>query len=147
MNVLLLTGSVTVYLWYTNANRDHEFVWNSRVWWSLCVSYIIFACASGQGGIVNWFLSRPCWQPLSRLSFNMYLLHLALIPVRLSSQKLPIYLSDFTLVINSTFASYLIHNFITNSISFYLDARTVFVYVHCLCRRFCTSIDDRNADY
>lgn len=47
----------------------------SRVAWALALSYIIFACAHGYGGPVNWFLSLSLWQPLSRLSYSIYLLH------------------------------------------------------------------------
>lgn len=48
----------------------------SRVCWAISLSWIIFACVHGYGGPVNWFLSLPQWQPLARLSYSIYLLHL-----------------------------------------------------------------------
>ncbi|XP_005106497.3 O-acyltransferase like protein [Aplysia californica] len=47
----------------------------SRSAWSVAISWVIIACASGYGGPVNWFLS---WKPLivlSRLSYLCYLIH------------------------------------------------------------------------
>lgn len=47
----------------------------SRIVWSIALSYIIFACHHNHGGIVNWFLAHPFWQPLSQLSYSIYLMH------------------------------------------------------------------------
>lgn len=41
----------------------------SHVAWSLAFCYIIFACANNAGGPINWFLSHPFWQPISKLSY------------------------------------------------------------------------------
>jgi peptidoglycan/LPS O-acetylase OafA/YrhL len=46
--------------------------------WSLALSWIIWACVNGYGGPVNSFLSWTFWQPLGRLTYSMYLLHLPL---------------------------------------------------------------------
>ncbi|XP_058814383.1 nose resistant to fluoxetine protein 6-like [Topomyia yanbarensis] len=46
---------------------------------SICIMWIIFACVNGNGGFINEVLSSPLWQPLSKLSFTMYLLHLQLL--------------------------------------------------------------------
>ncbi|RUS90314.1 hypothetical protein EGW08_001912, partial [Elysia chlorotica] len=43
--------------------------------WSLCVAWVILACVSGYGGVVNSFLSWTAWVPLSRLTFGVYLCH------------------------------------------------------------------------
>lgn len=48
--------------------------WTYRIIWSLALCYIIFACAFGFGGVVNRFLSKPVWHPLSRLSFVAFLI-------------------------------------------------------------------------
>ncbi|XP_058817531.1 nose resistant to fluoxetine protein 6-like [Topomyia yanbarensis] len=50
----------------------------NRVIWACCLGWIVFACVNGYGGPVNTFLSFPAWQPLGRLSYSMYLLHLPL---------------------------------------------------------------------
>lgn len=51
----------------------------SRSAFSFCVLWIILACVNGRGWLVDEFLSATVWQPLSRLSFCMYLLHLLLL--------------------------------------------------------------------
>lgn len=48
----------------------------SRVCWAISLAWIVFACIHGYGGPVNWFLSLPQWQPLARLSYSFYLVHL-----------------------------------------------------------------------
>ncbi|XP_005108614.2 O-acyltransferase like protein [Aplysia californica] len=47
----------------------------ARSAWSVAISWVVIACASGYGGPVNWLLS---WKPLivlSRLSYLCYLIH------------------------------------------------------------------------
>lgn len=79
--------------WYTS-----DVLWQARFWWSLALCYIIFACLNGQGGIVNWFLSQPRWQPLSRLSFNIYLIHYTVMSIFYDDQKVAPYNSLLTQV-------------------------------------------------
>ncbi|XP_055547729.1 nose resistant to fluoxetine protein 6-like [Wyeomyia smithii] len=50
----------------------------NRVVWASCLGWIVFACVNGYGGPVNTLLSLSIWQPLGRLSYSMYLLHLPL---------------------------------------------------------------------
>ncbi|KAK4316219.1 hypothetical protein Pmani_012596 [Petrolisthes manimaculis] len=45
----------------------------SRMAWGIAVLWVIVACHKGYGGPINTFLSHPSWQPLSRLTFSMYL--------------------------------------------------------------------------
>lgn len=70
----------------------------SRVAWSIALCYIIFACIHNYGGPVNWFLSHPLWQPLSRLTFSIYLLHKVIINLSIAAMKRPIYFSEFSAV-------------------------------------------------
>lgn len=70
----------------------------SRVVWSIALCYIIFACAHGYGGPVNWFLSHPLWQPLSRLSYSIYLVHFPVIIATTGSMKTPPYFSELNAV-------------------------------------------------
>ncbi|XP_062544983.1 nose resistant to fluoxetine protein 6-like [Armigeres subalbatus] len=51
----------------------------SRSVFCCCVMWIIMACVNGKGGLLDEFLGAPAWQPLSRLSFTMYLLHVLLL--------------------------------------------------------------------
>ncbi|XP_030378336.1 nose resistant to fluoxetine protein 6 [Scaptodrosophila lebanonensis] len=48
----------------------------SRIAWSLALCWIIWACQNGYGGIINSLLSWSLWQPLSKLSYCMYIWHL-----------------------------------------------------------------------
>lgn len=66
----------------------------SRIFWAMALCYIIFACVHGQGGLINSFLSHPLWQPLSRLSYSIYLLHLVVMMITTASMKSPFYFSE-----------------------------------------------------
>ena len=48
---------------------------SSRVIWCVCVAFIIYACQTSNGGIVNKFLSSDLWVPFSRMSYSTYLSH------------------------------------------------------------------------
>ncbi|XP_042885812.1 nose resistant to fluoxetine protein 6-like [Penaeus japonicus] len=48
----------------------HRGVWCSSLAW------VVVACHYGYGGLVNDFLSHPTWQPLSRLTYSIYLVAL-----------------------------------------------------------------------
>ncbi|XP_046563545.1 nose resistant to fluoxetine protein 6-like [Haliotis rubra] len=47
----------------------------SRPGWAVFVSWIIFVCCTGNGGVVNRLLSWGAWMPLGRLTYGAYLLH------------------------------------------------------------------------
>ncbi|XP_055308474.1 nose resistant to fluoxetine protein 6-like [Sitodiplosis mosellana] len=98
LNSLLLTGSVCALLWFTHTYRNVDFLWETRAWWSLSLCYIIFSCVTGQGGVINWFLSHPRWQPISRLSFSIYLIHVLVIIIIYANQKVPWCFSTITQV-------------------------------------------------
>ena len=51
----------------------------SKVSWSLAMSWVTLACTKGYGGLVNRFLSWGFWQPLAKLSYMAYLVHLFVI--------------------------------------------------------------------
>lgn len=72
----------------------------SRVCWSIALCYIIFACAHNAGGPVNRFLSHPAWQPLSRLCYSIYLIHVPVIIAMAATMKTPNYFSHLTLLQN-----------------------------------------------
>lgn len=70
----------------------------SRVAWSLGLSWIIFACTKGYGGIINWFLSLAFWQPFARLSYSLYLTHFLIQMIRAGSSKSSSYFSNINTV-------------------------------------------------
>lgn len=65
-----------------------------RVFWSLSLSWIIFACVHGYGSFINYFLSLSFWQPLGKLSYAIYLLHYPLQICFMSVQREPEYFSN-----------------------------------------------------
>lgn len=72
-----------------NPSAEHQALYNifSRLLWALAVAYVVFACIHGYGGPVNRFLSLPFWQPLSRLSYAMYLVSVPLMVLSTASMK------------------------------------------------------------
>ncbi|XP_068082673.1 nose resistant to fluoxetine protein 6 isoform X2 [Anabrus simplex] len=65
-----------------------------RPGWGLGVAMVIFLCHTGHGGVIDSFLSWAWFQPLSRLTYSMYLTHLSVIMVHSSSVQTVMYLSD-----------------------------------------------------
>ena len=60
------SGKATTRFWYAC----------SHMMWGLCLSWLIFACCRGLGGIVNDFLTWPGWSPIAKISFMTYLVHM-----------------------------------------------------------------------
>lgn len=72
----------------------------SRVAWSIALCYIIFACVHNAGGPVNRFLSHQLWQPFSRLSYSIYLVHIPIIISMAATMKTPFYFTHLSLLQN-----------------------------------------------
>ncbi|XP_017001494.2 nose resistant to fluoxetine protein 6 [Drosophila takahashii] len=77
----------------------------TRVGWSMALCWVIFACMQGYGGLANSFLSSPLWQPLSRLSYSVYMWHMFFQEVNGRSMRTNSYFSDYRTMLNfwSTF--------------------------------------------
>ena len=71
----------------------------SRTVWSIGLALLVFICHYGYGGIVNKFLSMKFWIPLSRISYNAYLLHPLILSVIFGSTRKPIYYEDYSLTV------------------------------------------------
>ncbi|KAJ8956800.1 hypothetical protein NQ318_014214, partial [Aromia moschata] len=67
----------------------------TRPAWAVAVACVIFACATGYGGPVNWMLSWPVYQVLNRFSYCIYLLHLTIMYMMSSAAKWGMYFSGF----------------------------------------------------
>ncbi|XP_067686619.1 O-acyltransferase like protein-like [Haliotis asinina] len=59
--------------------------------WALVLAWVVFMCCTGKGGIVDWMLSWDWWQPLSRLTYGAYLVHLVLMITETLSMRSLIY--------------------------------------------------------
>lgn len=70
----------------------------SHVAWSAASCYIIFACAHDSGGVINWFLSLPMWQPLSKLSYAIYLIHCVIIGITVVPTKTQAHFSELAVI-------------------------------------------------
>lgn len=66
-----------------------------RIFWCLAVSWIIIACQQNYGGILQKFLSLSIWLPVSKLSYCIYLMHLPIQLIFLSSIKMPQYFTEW----------------------------------------------------
>lgn len=90
--------SVHGFAMSTNIAEGASYEAFSKIGWGLMLSWIVFSCYHGYGGVVNSFLSNPLWQPLARLSFTMYLSHLLVISVIQHNTQTSQYFSHFALV-------------------------------------------------
>nr|KAG5696049.1 hypothetical protein BaRGS_017161 [Batillaria attramentaria] len=70
----------------------------SRPLWGLALSWVIFACSTGQGAFVNKLLSWNAFLPLCRITYGVYLLHPMLIAIVIGSRHNGFYLDFGALV-------------------------------------------------
>lgn len=70
----------------------------TRVGWPLAICWIIFACMQGYGGPINSYLSHPLWQPLSRLSYSVYIWHLFVEEMNSRNVRTNTYFSNYAVV-------------------------------------------------
>ncbi|XP_033763773.1 nose resistant to fluoxetine protein 6-like [Pecten maximus] len=66
--------------------------------WGACICWIVFACATGNGGFVNTLLSWSPFISLSRLSYCAYLVHPLVIMAYCLSTREGIYARDYNMV-------------------------------------------------
>jgi peptidoglycan/LPS O-acetylase OafA/YrhL len=70
----------------------------TKVTFPLAVSWVIFACHYGYGGVINQFLSAPFFIPLARISYVCYLIHPVIIFAYYYSQEALFHGSGLTIV-------------------------------------------------
>jgi len=70
----------------------------SRIAWPLGLSWVVFACMQGYGGLANSFLTSPLWQPLSKLSFCAYMGHLFIQNLNAGRTRVNTYFSNYDIV-------------------------------------------------
>ncbi|XP_017493627.1 PREDICTED: nose resistant to fluoxetine protein 6-like, partial [Rhagoletis zephyria] len=71
-----------------------------RVAWPLALCWMVYACINGYGGPINVFLSWSLWQPISKLSYSMYIWHLIVITINASRIKTNTYFSDYDVILS-----------------------------------------------
>lgn len=69
-----------------------------RIVWSLCISSLIWCCISGNGGLINKFLSWKGFVPLARLTYSVYLTHAWVVWIYYGSRRERIDTSTYSLV-------------------------------------------------
>ncbi|KAL3870249.1 hypothetical protein ACJMK2_038326 [Sinanodonta woodiana] len=81
---LIATGVALLVLYgLYNPNNQHPmstgvsalYLSTARSAWSLALAWVIFACATGNGGFINTLLSWNVFVPLGRLTYCAYLIH------------------------------------------------------------------------
>ncbi|KAH8412946.1 hypothetical protein KR009_006919 [Drosophila setifemur] len=72
----------------------------TRLAWPLAICWIIFACMQGYGGLANSFLSTPLWQPISRLSYSMYIWHMFVQEVNSRNVRTNTYFSNYQVMLH-----------------------------------------------
>ncbi|XP_005112853.2 O-acyltransferase like protein [Aplysia californica] len=70
----------------------------SRSAWSVAISWVVIACASGYGGPVNWLLSLKPLIVLSRLSYLGYLIHPYIMYIYFGNQGTPFMFTDSNMI-------------------------------------------------
>lgn len=96
-----------VYIPYTEQKKDGQ-EWTrvdrafyegfGRPAWGVCIAWLILACHSGKGGIVNTILSWNGFIPLSRLTYAAYLVHPICMMVNVWSRRTLLYVNDYTII-------------------------------------------------
>ena len=69
----------------------------SRFAWGIGLALLVFACHNGYGGLINTFLSMKIWTPLSRMTFNAYLVHPIVIAVVYGQLQKSVHITDITM--------------------------------------------------
>ena len=100
----LVTG-LTILLYTLNWNRGES--WHSlsailygslhRTLWAVFVGWVVYACATGNGGAANRILSCKLFIPLSRLSYMGYLMHFLVLWMRYAYLRTTLPFSHYTL--------------------------------------------------
>ncbi|XP_061188052.1 nose resistant to fluoxetine protein 6-like [Saccostrea echinata] len=99
--ILVLYGLRDAFVYPEDAlNRDVSALYNAthKIVWGACVCWVIFACATGNGGFVNTLLSWSAFVPLARLSYCIYLTHPFIMSTYSGTQRTQLYLDDFNIV-------------------------------------------------
>lgn len=96
----LLLGQYVIYGFYEQeVGRVVGALWTalSHSLWACYISWVVIACATGNGGFVSKILGSPILYPLSRTTYCAYLLHPLIIRTLFLNSIAPIQLSVVTM--------------------------------------------------
>ena len=82
----------------------------SRTLWSISIAWLIFICSTGQGGLVNRFLSSSRWTPMVNLNYAAYLIHITIIFITVFNQSNPLFYQLTTCIV--TFMAHLVLSYL-----------------------------------
>ncbi|CAI4221996.1 unnamed protein product [Auanema sp. JU1783] len=82
-----------------------------RLSFALALCWLTFACVSGNGGIVNTFLSWKFFLPLSRITFGAYLIHPIMLQIYNFARLQPFHFSSFLQMLRHTFEAVFVSYF------------------------------------
>lgn len=107
---------ITLLTWQWLTGHDYHNVWSvtyaatHRTIWALTCAVMLLLCSTGHAKIVNKVLSWKVLTPLSRLTYQSYLLNSIIIARFVYEARQPTYASQLNLVINNI--SYLLFCFV-----------------------------------
>ncbi|XP_053202512.1 nose resistant to fluoxetine protein 6-like [Panonychus citri] len=116
--ILSISGLVTILFYTYTWNIGNEWTPLSagfyatfhRTCWSICIAWIIFACVTDNGGMINTFLSWKGFVPLAKLSFMIYLLHFPILWWRYAYLRERLAFGHYTMlcefIVNFTLSSF-----------------------------------------
>ncbi|KAL1506751.1 hypothetical protein ABEB36_006054 [Hypothenemus hampei] len=77
------------------------FLSTHRTLWTLCIMWVVWCCQTGNGGLVNTFLSLSMFKIMGRLCYNVYLFHYLFQSLLQNSKKTPLYFNNFLSTMDS----------------------------------------------
>ncbi|XP_064108308.1 nose resistant to fluoxetine protein 6-like isoform X2 [Macrobrachium nipponense] len=69
--------------------------------WAAALAWVVFACYNGYGGFIDDFLSHPVWQPISRLTYSIYLVALSLQGAITYNTRIQFYFDHYSKVLET----------------------------------------------
>ncbi|XP_050737494.1 nose resistant to fluoxetine protein 6-like isoform X2 [Eriocheir sinensis] len=73
----------------------------SRLAWGVSLLWVVFACHTGYGGIANSILAHPSLQPVSRLTYSLYLVTICIQIVYSGTTYVPLYVNHLNKAIET----------------------------------------------
>lgn len=118
--ILCLTAIFSTYEWNRGEASPSQLAVSVyaalfRLCWACAMAWVVIACQSGHGGLVNRILSWPAFVPLSRISYVAYLIHPGLMYIFIAGTRNLFAFSHYLVI--QLFFSHLVSTFI---VSFFL---------------------------